>query len=245
MNQHLFTSEEKIGDIVAVFPGASNLFKELLIDFCCGGDRTLAEAIDQRKLDEGEVLNRLNESYIEYTNREASKEIDWREASIVDLIDHIVNVHHEYLRNELPILSQFVTKIVRVHGGKEDLVLPALHKKFHEMKIELDQHLITEEEILFPLMRQYASNPTTELHEQVIKGLHVLETDHSSVGDALKEMRTMTGGYKLPSEACRTYTLTFQKLDELESDMFQHIHLENNILFPRIEGLIRESFNQF
>jgi regulator of cell morphogenesis and NO signaling len=234
MDQH-FSGEEKIGSIVSDFPGASNLFKEVQIDFCCGGDRSLLEAIRQKKLDENKILRRLNESFAEMKSKDENDETDWREAPIAELIDHIVNHHHAYLRKELPLLSEFVTKIFRVHGGAH-VELAVLHKRFHQMKIELDQHLITEEEVLFPLLQQYASQPTAEIHERAIKGLYELESDHSVVGDYLKEMRMITNGYALPPEACKTYTLTFHKLGELESDLFQHIHLENNILFQRIEN---------
>lgn len=233
MERH-FSGAEKIGAIVADFPGAGNLFKEVQIDFCCGGDRSLLEAIREQKLDEHEILRRLNESYAETQTRSADGGTDWREAPIADLIDHIVNRHHTFLRQELPLLSEFVSKILRVHGGGHP-ELSQLYKAFHQMKIELDQHLITEEEVLFPLLRQYADEPTAEKREQTIKGLHELETDHSVVGDFLKEMRAITDGYALPPEACRTYTLAFQKLAELESDLFEHIHLENNVLFRRIE----------
>lgn len=233
MEQH-FNGEEKVGAIVSDFPGASNLFKEVQIDFCCGGDRSLLDAIRQKKLDEHEILRRLNESFAEMKSRGEMSETDWREAPIADLIDYVVNHHHAYLRKEMPLLSEFVTKVFRVHGGTH-VELSALHKLFHQMKIELDQHLIMEEEVLFPLLKQYASHPTAELHEQALKGLHELESDHSVVGNYLKEMRAVTNGYALPEGACRTYTITFHKLGELESDLFQHIHLENNILFPRIE----------
>lgn len=234
MDQH-FSGDEKIGAIVSDFPGSSNLFKEVQIDFCCGGDRSLLEAIRQKKLNEHEILRRLNESFAEMNNKKKSGEADWREAPIADLIDHIVNHHHAYLRKELPLLSEFVTKIFRVHGVAH-IELSTLHKRFHQMKIELDQHLIAEEEVLFPLLKQYADQPTAERHDQAVKVLHEMESEHRVVGDFLKEMRKITDGYAIPPEACNTYTLTFHKLEELESDLFQHIHLENNVLFPRIEN---------
>ncbi|WP_135551319.1 iron-sulfur cluster repair di-iron protein [Paenibacillus cymbidii] len=233
MKQH-FSGEEKVGAIVSDFPGASNLFKEVRIDFCCGGDRSLLEVIRQKNLNEREILHRLNESYAEMQNKNENRGTDWRAEPTADLIDHVVDQHHRFLRKELPLLSEFVTKIARVHGDAHS-ELADLYHLFHQMKSELEQHLVTEEEVLFPLLKQYALHPTTELHEQAVMGLHELETDHSSVGDCLKEMRAITNEYALPSDACRTYMITFHKLGELESDLFQHIHLENNILFPRIE----------
>ncbi|MBW7475233.1 iron-sulfur cluster repair di-iron protein [Paenibacillus oenotherae] len=232
-----YNGQEKIGDIVAEFPGASNLFKEARIDFCCGGDRPLAEVIREKGLDEAALIQRLNESYEAMINQGAYADKDWREVPVADLIHHIVHVHHAYLKEELPLLSEFVTKIWRVHGPVQGQVLSDLHERFHQMKLELEQHLIAEERELFPQLEQFAAHPETASREQIMKGLYELESDHSGVGDALREMREMTGDYALPAEACRTYQLTFQKLIALEADMFQHIHLENNILFPRIEAL--------
>ncbi|UFJ41759.1 iron-sulfur cluster repair di-iron protein [Brevibacillus humidisoli] len=229
-----YSGEEKIGHIVSEFPGASNLFKELKIDFCCGGNRSLGDAIRQRKLDEGDVLRRLNKSFAEWKQKEAHDQTDWRVAPISELIDHIIHVHHAYLRVELPLLSEFITKLLRVHGLTHG-ELSTLHRQFHQMKIELEQHLMIEEESLFPLMKEYATHPSRALLERTLKGLRDVENDHSAVGDYLQEMRAATEGYALPHDACRTYTITFHKLVELESDLFQHIHLENNILFPRIE----------
>ncbi|THF76070.1 iron-sulfur cluster repair di-iron protein [Cohnella fermenti] len=228
-----FTGEERIGAIVSDFPGASNLLKEYRIDFCCGGDRSLLEAVRSRKLDEREVLSRLNASYEAIRSRAGEPERNWQEEKIATLIDYIVQRHHGYLRKELPLLSGFVTKILRVHGGGHP-ELAAVHKIFHQMKLELDQHLIEEEETLFPLFKQYESEPAAEVHVRAVQGLRELEADHSSVGEYLKAIRMITNDFKLPPEACKTYTLAFRKLEELESDMFEHVHLENNILFPRI-----------
>jgi regulator of cell morphogenesis and NO signaling len=231
-----FYGEERVGDIVADFPGASNLFKEVAIDFCCGGDRTLSDAIRQKNLDKEEILRRLNESYDQMRDRDARMQNNWREAPVPELIDHIVHVHHAYLRKELPLLSEFTTKILRVHGGSHP-ELTKLHTRFHQLKMELEQHLIAEEEQLFPLLKQLAQNPSAEQSESVKHHIRDLEDDHSAAGDCLKEMRAITNEYTLPPNACRTFTLTYQKLQDLESDLFQHIHLENNVLFPRVEEI--------
>ncbi len=229
----IFTGNDKIGEVVARFPGASNIFKEYNIDFCCGGNRSLSLAFKQQNLNEEEVLAKLNQAYERALKlQEGSR--DWREASSAELIDYIVNTHHAYLQKELPLLSEFVTKILRVHGPTHGEVLSRLYKLFHSLKMELDQHLIKEEEVLFPLIRQYEQNPSEELRAKAAAELNDLESEHQSAGDILKEMRAITDGYTLPEGACRTYTLTFHKLAELESDLFEHIHLENNILFPRL-----------
>lgn len=231
-----YNGEEKIGAIVADYPGASNLFKEVKIDFCCGGDRSLLEAIRHKNLDENEILRRLNEGYASMIGKNALADTDWRTAPVSDLIDYIVDTHHGYLRKELPLLSEFITKILRVHGGGHPEIA-ALYKRFHLVKMELDEHLIAEEEVLFPKLKQLADNPPAEQIERTIGELRDLEADHSDVGDGLRDMREITNDYALPPEACGTYTLAYKKLAELESDLFQHIHLENNVLFPRIEEL--------
>jgi regulator of cell morphogenesis and NO signaling len=231
-----FSESDRVGVIVTEFPGASNLFKQHKIDFCCGGGRSLADAASDRGLDGGEIVRELNEAYAEMVNKQVIDPSEWKNAPIGELIDHITNRHHVYLRKELPLLSEFVTKIYRVHGeGHQELAL--LYRAFHQLKLELEQHLVAEEETLFPLLKQYAEKPTAEARKQVAIGLQELESDHSAVGDLLQEMSTITDGYKLPEDACKTYTLTFIKLEELESDIFEHVHLENNILFPRIQQL--------
>lgn len=227
-----FTGSDKIGEVVARFPGASNIFKEYSIDFCCGGNRSLSLALKQQNINEEEVLAKLNQAYDKVVDMFSSSR-DWREASSAELIDHIVNTHHAYLNQELPLLSEFVTKILRVHGPAHE-ELAQLHRLFHNLKLELDQHLIKEETILFPLIREYEQNPSEEVRAKAAAQLDEIESEHTGAGDILREMRAITNDYQLPEGACRTYTLTFQKLVELESDLFQHIHLENNILFLRV-----------
>ncbi|GAX89184.1 iron-sulfur cluster repair di-iron protein [Effusibacillus lacus] len=230
--QTVFTGKEKVGDIVVNFPKASNLFKEYRIDFCCGGNRTLSEVLKQKGLDDGEVLNRLNRMYQDMVNLKESN-LDFPSMGSLDLIEHIVNTHHVYLQKELPLLSEYVTKILRVHGASHG-ELAQLHRLFHTLKMELESHLIKEEEIIFPLIAEFEQTRSEEARNKAIKVIDELEKEHTGVGDILREMREITNQYTLPEGACRTYTLTFQKLEELESDLFQHIHLENNILFRRL-----------
>jgi regulator of cell morphogenesis and NO signaling len=135
-----FTSEHKIGDIVAFFPGASNVFKAYGIDFCCGGGRPLADALEKQKLESNEVLLKLNAAY-QAATESGQKDIDWTAATYSQLIDRVVNKHHAYLVQELPVLSDFVTKILRVHGPSHP-ELVRVHSLFHQFKMELEQHMI-------------------------------------------------------------------------------------------------------
>lgn len=234
-----FNGSETIGDIVTCFPGASNLFKEYRIDFCCGGNRKLSDALRHQKIEEGPFLERLNGMF-QQASQKPEGDVDWREKPLSDLIDHIVQNHHANLLKELPLLSEFVTKILRVHGPAHP-ELTQLHKLFHQMKMELEQHLISEEEIVFPLIKKAEQSGDQTSLSKSAETIEELESEHTSVGHLLKEMREITDNYRLPEGACRTYTLTFQKLEELESDLFQHIHLENNVLFPRVGLRSRES----
>lgn len=231
--ENVFNGSEKIGEIVSGFPGSSNLLKEYNIDFCCGGNRDLSTVLRQQNINEKKFLEKLNQIYAN-SNKNKDQSVDWRKESMTDLIDYVVHTHHVYLQKELPLLSEFVTKIVRVHGPNHGDVLLKLHQLFHQVKTELEEHLILEEEFVFPIIKQYEKAPSPVLLDKTAKAIEELEAEHSNVGDLLKEMRAVTSDYELPPEACTTYALTFQKLKELENDIFQHIHLENNILFPRL-----------
>lgn len=228
----VFDGNEKVGELVAAFPGASNLLKSYKIDFCCGGDRVLSAALEQKSIDAGQFLQALNQLYNESLKR-AQRDTDWRHAAYSELIDHVIVTHHAYLNEELPLLGQFVTKILRVHGA-EHPELSSLHTLFNKLRSELEQHLIAEEEVVFPLIKQYEQSGAQELLQQVRSAIDELEDEHEKAGQLLKEIRAVTNDFTLPAEACRTYTLTFQKLEELESDIFQHVHLENNIMFARL-----------
>lgn len=227
-----FDGFETVGDIVAGFPGASHLFKEYKIDFCCGGNRALSAVLEEKQMDKTVFLERLNEM-LRQAEESRVRDPDWREATSSELIDHIVQIHHAYLLKELPLLSEFVAKILRVHGRMHP-ELAQLHRLFHQMKTELEQHLITEEEIVFPLIRIAEQTGAQPDAAKAANTIQELETDHRAVGELLKAMREVTQEYRLPEDACRTYTVTFQKLEEMESDLFEHIHLENNVLFPRV-----------
>jgi len=233
--EQAFNGSETIGEIVAAFPGAGNLLKEYKIDFCCGGNRTLSSVLEQQRIDQNMFLERLNQMF-QKAHESRDRDTDWRKAPLCELVDHIVQVHHAYLLKELPLLSEFVTKILRVHGQAHP-ELARLHKRFHQMKMELEQHLITEEEIIFPLIRKAEQTGDPADLSKAANTMEQLEDDHSAVGNLLKEMRGITQDYRLPDDACRTYTLTFRKLEEMESDLFEHIHLENNVLFPRVKLL--------
>jgi len=229
-----FYSNQKIGDIVVKFPNAVDILKEYRIDFCCGGNRQLITAIKEQNLNEEEVLNKINSRYNEFKNKD--KDINWLDAPLKELVDHIVNTHHTYLYESLPIISELTTKILRVHGVNHP-ELAKVHKLFHTLKMELDEHLIKEETIQYPAIYEYENSKTEDNLITAIKVSKELEDEHTGAGNVLKELRKITNDYTVPSDGCNTYIAAYSILQELESDIFQHIHLENNILFPRLIAL--------
>jgi regulator of cell morphogenesis and NO signaling len=225
-----FTEQSIIGDIVAQFPKASDIFKAYKIDFCCSGQRPLKEAIQERNLDGKAILEQLNTLYAQSLEKD---EKNWSEASYSELIDHIIQKHHRYLSEELPNLSPYVTKVLRVHGAHHPH-LAQIHKLFNELKTELEQHTIKEETHAFPLILQFEETPTPENREMMKQAIRELINEHDVAGDIIKTIREITNDFTPPEDACRTYRLVYNRLEALEEDLFEHIHLENNILFPRV-----------
>ncbi|WHH57787.1 iron-sulfur cluster repair di-iron protein [Petroclostridium sp. X23] len=226
-----FNISQSIGEIVSIMPKASDVFKKYNIDFCCGGHRPLSEAIREHKLNDQEILRKLDEAYEETTK--FTNQVDFRKMAPSELIDYIVNTHHVFVKKILPEISELTTKILRVHGPSHSDLFK-VHKLFHNLKTELEQHLIKEEEILFPMIKEYDASPSKDLLNRIDTVIKETEDEHETAGGVLKELRKVTQEYKVPEDGCGTYCKTFEKLQELESDLFQHIHLENNILFKQL-----------
>lgn len=230
--ENIFSGAQTLGEIVAVMPKAGEIFKQYRIDFCCGGNRCLSEAIKEQNLDEVEVLMKLDEAFDQNNNeREVSR--NFSKMSQSELTEYIENTHHVYTKKVLPELSELTTKIMRVHGLNHE-VLFKVHKLFSVLKAELEQHLMKEEEILFPYIRLHEGNPSDQAFKKIKQVMEETEAEHEAAGDILKELRKITEDYKVPDDGCNTYSMTFKTLEELESDLFQHIHLENNILFKKL-----------
>lgn len=229
-----FNAGQKIGDIVTRFPKAADIFKEYRIDFCCGGERILRDVLQREGHNETEILGRINDLYAELKNMRDTEQ-DWSQEESGPLSDYVVNTHHAYLNAELPRISELITMILRVHGESHP-ELKAVHRLFHHLKLELEQHLIKEEAIEFPLMKEQETKPSANIQKEIRRIIQELKAEHDGAGDILKELRTITNDFAVPADACNSYRITYQKLEELESDIFQHVHLENNILFPRYLG---------
>lgn len=226
----IFTEDTKTGDIIIKFPAASKLFKEYKIDFCCGGNRPIGEIIKSLQLEEKDLIKVLN---IMYEQMQATEEVDWMNIPLTDLVNHIISHYHAQTRDLLEELSAFVSKVYRVHGER-DTHLKEVYTQFFLLKDELEQHLLGEEQRIFPKIMEYDLNKSLDILEEARAEISILEEEHEGAGDILKKIRQATEDYSIPVNACNTYRLTYLKLEELESLTFDHIHLENNVLFRRL-----------
>lgn len=229
---NVFNSSTTLGDLVLAQPAAADLFERLGLDFCCGGSRTLGEAVKERGLDAATVLVMLK-SLAEHPPRAASGH-DVAGMSLGDLADHIVSEHHEPLRADLVKIGELLDTVVRVHG-QADPSLERLRARFAAIRDELTEHMRLEESALFPVCRELGVGTVVSVAEDL---LHQLEHTHTDTGAALVELRELGGDYAIDSAHCGTHRLLLQSLAAMEADLHQHIHEENNLLFPRVRELL-------
>ncbi|CAH1202245.1 Iron-sulfur cluster repair protein ScdA [Paenibacillus allorhizoplanae] len=220
---------DRVGDIVTGYPNTDEVFKKFRIDFCCGGNKSLLQVIQEQAIKEEDLLKSLAEA----ASTAKSDSLNWSEVSSSELIDYITRIHHGYLKTALPHISKYVKKVARVHGPYHPELLQ-VEQWFKALKKDMEQHMEKEEREAFPAVIAFEQDPTEVKKEQLLEILAMLEHEHEESGDLLKQIRVITKDYELPGDACTTFQLTFLKLEELEADMFQHIHLENNILFNRV-----------
>jgi regulator of cell morphogenesis and NO signaling len=222
-----------VRDLAVTVPGATRVFEKLGIDYCCGGNRTLADACVKAKVPVEEVTASLAQAEARLEDAP-----DWQAASLTALINHIVGKHHTFMKTELPRLEKLLHKVCAVHGERHPELLK-LKTAFQELKEELEPHLLKEEQALFPYLTNleeavanHAAVPRA-FFGTVPNPVRMLSLEHDAAGELLAEMREITNHYAVPAEACVSYQTLYQALTELEADLHQHIHLENNLLFPK------------
>ncbi|MDX5372073.1 MAG: iron-sulfur cluster repair protein YtfE [Pseudomonadaceae bacterium] len=215
--------DSTLGNIACSIPGATRVFHEFHLDFCCGGQKSLRQAALERGIDADRVQQRLLS-----LSGEDALEADWRKVPQERLIEHILQRYHEVHRAQLPELIRLAARVEQVHGGREHCP-QGLTELLIDMQQVLESHMQKEEQILFPMLQRGGG---------VMAGgpISVMRYEHDQHGDALERIVELTDDMQPPANACNTWRALYRGLDELRRDLMQHIHLENNLLFPRALG---------
>jgi regulator of cell morphogenesis and NO signaling len=225
-----FSYTSLVKDIVNEAPKTSDIFKKHRIDFCCGGNISVSTAAAEQQVNLDELMDELTKVYHQSSQ---NHDMDiWTNSTSKDIIQHIIEHYHLPLREELKQLSPYVTKVSRVHGENHPELLQ-IFMLFSELKSELIEHTTKEEATSFPFILQLEQNPELENRAEMVEEIRELEKEHDHAGDLLRQIRGITSDYTLPVDACGTYRLVYKRLEMIESELFMHVHLENNILFPR------------
>jgi regulator of cell morphogenesis and NO signaling len=227
--------ETTVAEIATSAPATIRIFQQHQIDYCCGGRIPLTQACTARGLDIDALLLELHSAVAP-----AWREPSWASESLTALIHHIQSRYHEPLRLELPRLDAMLDKVVSRHGDALPEILLPLQRRFKQLQVELLAHMAEEDRVLFPLVVALESGkalPTPDASRPTQLPIAIMEADHQEAGAALAFIRQVTDGFAPPEWACPTFRGLYYGLSQLEADMHLHVHLENNILFPRAARL--------
>lgn len=221
-----------VGDVVATDFRAAEVFQRYGIDFCCGGRRSIAEACVGAHVDPTAVLHALD------ALPQAGETEDASTWSIDRLVEHILSTHHEYVRAALPTITRYLGRLREVHGERHP-ELTDIAAAFDAMASGLMQHMMKEEQVLFPYLRQLAevsargcALPMSPFGT-VENPIRMMEREHQETADEVQTIRALTDGYQMPADGCTTYRVCMAELARFEADLHRHVHLENNVLFPK------------
>ncbi len=229
----VLVGRKTVRELALEIPSATRIFEQLGIDYCCGGLRPLAEACGPAGVSLEQVMEKLEAGQ----PSNAAGQVNWQGVAPSLLIDHITTTHHAYLKQELPRLEKLTAKVVSVHGEKHPELLQ-IREIYLALDQELSAHLVKEEQILFPFIVALERGQSTQsCFGSVANPIRMMEFEHDNAGEALRQLRRLSHDYTAPEDACISYQTLYQALKALEADLHQHIHLENNILFPRAIAL--------
>lgn len=232
----MLSLNKTVRDVAVEHPQATRVFEKLKIDYCCGGDKTLSEAC----VAAGVEISNL-EGLLEEASRaevQTSGSIDFQKSTLRELIDHILEKHHVYTKDEMLRLEPLMAKVISVHGGNH----PDLNEQgalLLQICADLKPHMFKEEQVLFPYVLEMErsvleNRPAPFAPFGTVKNpVRMMMMEHDNVGDLLRELRGSSSNYTVPADGCISYQTLYQALEAFEQDLHQHIHLENNILFPR------------
>lgn len=212
-------TEQTLGSLACLIPGATRVFRQYKLDFCCGGDTPLRDAALQRNLDAQAIAEQLAA-----LGSDTPKEPDWRNEPAAALIEFLLERYHERHREQFPELIRLASRVEQVHGNKADCPL-GLAEHLWAMQQELESHMLKEEQILFPMLQRNIHLPQTQ------GPIAVMRFEHDQHSAALARLAELTQDITPPANACNTWRALYRGLEELRDDLMHHIHLENNILF--------------
>lgn len=227
-----------VRDLALENPNATRIFEKWGIDYCCGGMKPLEDVCAAKQISMSDVLKDLEAA----AQIPAATPTEWKSAPLADLIAHIIDKHHKFTREEIVRLNALVDKVCQVHGNSHPELF-SIRGTFQALAQELSTHLMKEEMVLFPyILRMEEAVLQREPilpapFGSVDNPVHMMMQEHDSAGDALKAMRAASQNYAPPADACISYRTLYQALEAFEADLHQHIHLENNVLFPRAVAL--------
>jgi regulator of cell morphogenesis and NO signaling len=227
-----------VRELAGRYPQTRPVFEQYGIDYCCGGGRPLADAARGCGTTLAALLGAL-ETALQAAPRPTEASGDWYAAPLSELVNHIVEAHHGYMKTALPRLRGLVPTVLKAHGAHHADVLRQVQDLFQILDTEISSHLMKEERVLFPYLvaleasvREGAGVPESPCGT-VRHPIRQMEHEHESAGGALAKLREVTANYALPADACPTFRAMYEEFERMEADLHQHIHLENNILFPR------------
>ncbi|RMF29307.1 MAG: iron-sulfur cluster repair di-iron protein [Bacteroidetes bacterium] len=230
-----------VAETVARDYRTAEIFRKYGIDFCCGGKRSIEEVCRSKGIEVERLLDELRQ----LQSGNPQPDHDYQSWSPTFLADYIVQVHHNYVRSKLPMLRQYSEKVARVHGeaNPETRLIAAYVQELEE---EMTAHMQKEEMILFPYVRhleqtrERGKRPFPPPFGTVQNPIRVMEQEHDHAGALMRKMRELSAGFRPPDHACNTYRVLYSLLEEFEKDLHKHVHLENNILFPKAIALEEE-----
>jgi regulator of cell morphogenesis and NO signaling len=234
----IITETTTVAEVAAAFPAAVRIFERHLIDFCCGGRQTLRDACEERGLTYEELARALA-----VVDAARSDHREWMREPLPALVEHIVGTYHDALRKEMPRLEVMADRAVGIHGA----TLPVLRhvpEILGELSADLNEHMWKEEHVLFPAIQAMASG-ASDPQRWIAAPIQVMEEEHDRAGELLAQLRRATDGYLAPDWSCATLRALYEALARLEREMHVHVHLENNILFPRALEHVRAATKHF
>jgi len=222
----------QVGELVTRDFRAAEIFKHAGIDFCCGGAQSLGEVCQEKNLD----LDFLEQELKNLEQTPGNNALNFKDWKLDFLCDYIENTHHKTVLRLLPQLVGYTRKIAEVHGAHHPELI-TIADMFVEINAELLQHLRNEEEVLFPAIKKVLNLNTPEAKTVVISEITRMKGEHDFAGGAMDKINVLSGGYRVPADGCSTYEVTYKLLEQFEDDLHVHVHLENNILYPKALAL--------